>query len=240
MPKRIPAKGKLVRRTSGAVILCAWLFVWLPNCQGFTSHAGKSRPARTSSERRSSVEPEGTTEKAPKKRTLYGVLGASPLETREELKKHYIRMAKESHPDAQIGKTGTDPAPDFAEIAAAWNLLGDPKARRAYDRNLQAEEFSEKAQKFANERLERAVPVVANVIDKFASPFLRRTTATTWAAAQAAAKSAGINAAFFDAIEAGQRAGKFIDALELQEKVSELAERYVHMFLLNGIWCDLL
>ena len=174
------------------------------------------------------------------KQTLYELLGASKSDTRAEIKKSYLMMAKMSHPDAQIGRNGTidGQAPDFGEISQAWRVLGDQKTRLRYDRSLQAAKFSENAQRMANERLEKAVPVVANLLDKVALPFLRRTTATSIAMAQAASKGfkkkedtsgkkdTGFNA-FFDAIKAGERAGKMVDSLELTEKCEELEARYV-------------
>lgn len=183
-------------------------------------------------------------EEVMKKQTLYELLGASKRDTRAEIKKKYLIMAKMSHPDALIGRNGTinGQAPDFGEISQAWRVLGDQKTRLRYDRSLQAAEFSETAQRIANERLEKAVPAVANLLDKVAVPFLRRTTATTIAVAQAAAKGfskkentsgkkdAGFQA-FFDAIAAGQRAGKMVDGIELAEKCAELEARYVAFYL---------
>lgn len=173
-----------------------------------------------------------------KKQSLYELLGATKQDTRAEIKKKYLMMAKMSHPDAQIGRNGTidGQAPDFGEISGAWRVLGDQKTRLRYDRSLQAAEFSENAQRIANERLERAVPVVAKLLDNVALPFLRRTTATTIAVAQAAFNKKGNNTsgekdkgfqAFFEAMEAGQRAGKMVDSLELTEKCAELEARYV-------------
>jgi hypothetical protein len=178
-----------------------------------------------------------------KKQTLYDLLGASKKDTRAEIKKNYLIMAKKSHPDAQIGGNGTidGQAPDFGEISQAWRVLGDQKTRLRYDRSLQAAAFSENAQRMANERLEKAVPVISKMLDKVALPFLRRTTATSIAVAQAAKngftkkenkentsgrKDKGFDA-FFDAIAAGQRAGKMVDSLELTEKCVELEARYV-------------
>ena len=195
--------------------------------------------------------PKKVVEAAMKKQTLYELLGANPTDTREEIKKKYILLAKMSHPDAQIGRNGTvdGTAPDFGEISQAWRVLGDAKMRLRYDRSLRAEAFSENAQRIANERLEKAVPAVAEMLDKVALPFLRRTTATTWAVAQAASKglssftkknrrnnTQAIAGAFVDAIQAGQRAGRVIDSLELFEKSEELFAKYVCHFRLDDIW----
>jgi len=125
-----------------------------------------------------------------KELTLYEILNTSQTATRSELKSQYITLAKKSHPDAQLGKVeeGTyDEIVDFQEIAEAWRTLGNPKSRRKYDRELKAKEWGEKAQRLTNERLEQAAPVALKIMDNIAVPFLRRTTATTWAVGRAIA-----------------------------------------------------
>ena len=181
---------------------------------------------------------------------LYEVLGASRDATRSELKKCYVRMAKICHPDAQVGgeKGGAmtlvngRPLPEFSDVAAAWDVLGDSKKRRRYDRNLRAAKWSKTAQSFANEQLETVVPAVSDILEKVAVPFLRRTTATTVAVGQAVAKGIATNSntetelkvtrdaladTIVNAVEAGQQAGRAIDSMELTEKSEELEERYV-------------
>jgi DnaJ domain len=176
-----------------------------------------------------------------KERTLYEILEASPTSTRDELKKKYVELAKLSHPDAQIGMLGITDAPDFGEIAAAWRVLGDSKSRRRYDRELQYKEWAESASKYANEKMEEAVPAVAKIMDDLALPFLRRTAATTVAVSQAVSNIAlgdstpkekdetenrnYFSVAFMNAIRAGQKAGRAIDTLELNEKSAELLQR---------------
>jgi curved DNA-binding protein CbpA len=129
-------------------------------------------------------------------KTLYQVLQVDKIATREEIKKSYFRLAKQSHPDALIDKQSKqnndndnddEATVDFQEIAEAWKILGNSKLRRRYDRELKAKEWSLRAQAYTNERLEQAVPVVADMMDNIAVPFLRRTTATTWAVGQAIA-----------------------------------------------------
>lgn len=180
-------------------------------------------------------------------RTLYEILNVAPTATRADIKKQYVQLAKISHPDAQITKQKTNKkddgaiVPDFNEIAAAWRVLGDPKSRKRYDRDLRAKAFSESASRFAYDRLEKAVPAVAEMMDKVAVPFLRRTTATTIAVGRAVAEGVSqtlttpaenstnstksLSDAFVGAIEAGQRAGRVIDTIELNEKSDELRER---------------
>ena len=180
-------------------------------------------------------------------KNLYDILGASHDATRSELKQCYVRMAKACHPDAQVGKTekggamtlaNGQPLPEFSEVAAAWEILGDSKLRRRYDRNLRAEQWSKTAQSFTNQQLETVVPAVSEILEKVAVPFLRRTTATTVAVGQAVAKGMSkkndqerrvsrdsLTNTFVSAVEAGQQAGRAIDSMELTEKSLELEER---------------
>ena len=182
-----------------------------------------------------------------KGKTLYEILEASPTATRAELKKKYVEMAKLSHPDAQIGRTdySLDDAPDFGEVAAAWRILGDVKSRKRYDRELQYKEWSAYASKYANEKLEEAVPAVAKIMDDVAVPFIRRTAATTVAVSEAVSRfrraatgrvsnstngeesgtRSSLTDAFMNAIKAGRKAGRAIDSMELNEKSERLSER---------------
>jgi curved DNA-binding protein CbpA len=98
-------------------------------------------------------------------RTLYEILGASSQDTRVELKRRYVVLAKQLHPDATMGTTSSTStnttafptAPSFSEIAEAYRILSDTKSRRRYDRKLQAQAISLEIQKFASDVTERAV-----------------------------------------------------------------------------------
>lgn len=181
-----------------------------------------------------------------KERTLYDILGASPTATRAQLKRSYAQMAKLSHPDAQIGRddnySDEDNIPDFGQVAAAWRILGDSKSRKRYDRELQYKEWSATASKYANEKLEEAVPAVAKIMDNVAVPFIRRTAATTFAVGQAVSKigkssssqqdvdngsdgNKGIGDVFLDALKAGRNAAMAIDSMELKEKSDDLRKK---------------
>lgn len=137
-----------------------------------------------------------------RKRTLYNVLGGKPTETRAELKRRYVALAKICHPDARRHAEAvveTD-LPDFTEIAAAWRILGDEKQRKRYDRSLQAEEFSDNVLNWMGEVAKEASPVV----EKFGmvmNSFLRRTTATTLAGVQAAASQVAKQSSQIDLAE---------------------------------------
>lgn len=61
---------------------------------------------------------------------LYGLLGVAQNASDDEIRRAFRRRARELHPD-------TNPDPDaerrFREVAAAHDVLGDPRRRRAYD-----------------------------------------------------------------------------------------------------------
>ncbi len=84
----------------------------------------------------------------PPSATLYDILNCPPSATRSELKRAYITLAKETHPDAllQAGLQTDEIIPDkFVEISQAWKILGDPTSRRRYDREMRAKGVSSKA-----------------------------------------------------------------------------------------------
>lgn len=60
--------------------------------------------------------------------TAYEVLGVRPEVPFDELRRAYRRLLRESHPD-----TGGSPA-KFHAAQRAWELVGTPEARAAYDR----------------------------------------------------------------------------------------------------------
>jgi len=62
---------------------------------------------------------------------LYKTLGVSKTATEAELRKAYRALAKKHHPDLNVGNT--DAAERFKEIAAAYDILGDPEKRKRYD-----------------------------------------------------------------------------------------------------------
>jgi molecular chaperone DnaJ len=63
---------------------------------------------------------------------LYGVLGVTKDASAQDVKKAFRALAKELHPDV----AGNDPAKAarFREVATAYETLGDPDKRAAYDR----------------------------------------------------------------------------------------------------------
>lgn len=68
------------------------------------------------------------------KTSYYAVLGVSSHASKDEIKSAYRVLARQTHPDA-----GGDPD-RFAQIAKAWEVLGNDQERELYDaeRSLQA------------------------------------------------------------------------------------------------------
>jgi len=67
-------------------------------------------------------------------RDLYQLLGVARDASREEIALAWRRRARDEHPDARQGDAGA-PA-RFQALAEAWQVLGDPGRRAAYDRGL--------------------------------------------------------------------------------------------------------
>ena len=66
-------------------------------------------------------------------RTHYQRLGVAPHATHEEIQRAYRRQARAHHPDANPDGGSADARAAMVEINAAWEVLGDPDKRRAYD-----------------------------------------------------------------------------------------------------------
>jgi len=65
---------------------------------------------------------------SPTSATPYEVLGIAPSASSDELRRAYRRRLRETHPD-----TGGTSA-RFHAVQAAWQVVGDPESRSAYDR----------------------------------------------------------------------------------------------------------
>ena len=72
----------------------------------------------------------------------YRILNVSETASEEQIKKAYRRLAKECHPDA----AGDDPQKEqrMYELQEAYEILGDPEKKKAYDSKRNS--FSEKKQ----------------------------------------------------------------------------------------------
>ena len=62
----------------------------------------------------------------------YAALGVARDASDEEIKKAYRRMAMQFHPDRNGGSKEAEEK--FKDVAEAWEVLGDPQKRAAYDR----------------------------------------------------------------------------------------------------------
>ena len=62
----------------------------------------------------------------------YAILGVSPDATDEEVKKVYRKLALQFHPDRNKGNPQAEAK--IREINAAYEILGNPEARRSYER----------------------------------------------------------------------------------------------------------
>lgn len=66
----------------------------------------------------------------------YDILKVSPKATNAEIKSAYRRLARKIHPDVNITDAPENASGEFAKIAKAYEILGNPKERAAYDRQL--------------------------------------------------------------------------------------------------------
>jgi DnaJ-domain-containing protein 1 len=83
-----------------------------------------------------------------KTETLYDVLRVDMSATRSEIKRSYVMLAKETHPDALLQNgivNDKEAEKKFTEIAAAYKVLSDPTERRRYNRELKAKGLSRSA-----------------------------------------------------------------------------------------------
>ncbi|KAK1747048.1 DnaJ domain-containing protein [Skeletonema marinoi] len=110
-------------------------------------------------------------------KNLYDILGAKQSMSRQDIKRQYITLAKEYHPDS----AGPEYVDRFDEIARAWDVLSDSTARRAYDRELAAEKFKDDIVQRASTVANEYGPTARAFYEDFALPFLRRTATTTMA-----------------------------------------------------------
>lgn len=65
--------------------------------------------------------------------TYYERLGVAADATSAEIRRAYLRLARELHPDRN---RAPDASTHFAEAAAAYDVLADPKRRAQYDAQL--------------------------------------------------------------------------------------------------------
>lgn len=71
----------------------------------------------------------------------YDILKVSPKASKVEIKSAYRRLARRLHPDKNLGSEET--ALKFAAIAEAYEILGNPTERTAYDKRLLEVQFNQ-------------------------------------------------------------------------------------------------
>lgn len=64
-------------------------------------------------------------------RPLYDTLGVSPTASAAEVRKAWLELARQLHPDMNPGNAAV--AGRFRAVRAAWDVLGDPARRALYD-----------------------------------------------------------------------------------------------------------
>lgn len=74
-----------------------------------------------------------------KRVTLYDVLGVPRDIKDESLKSHYRMLCRALHPDTKPESERASATRIFAEISAAYEVLGDPDKRKIYDEALDGE-----------------------------------------------------------------------------------------------------
>lgn len=123
--------------------------------------------------------------------SLYEILGSEPDATRQELKKNYINLVRQTHPDALAsnGSASTaDSDEQFQRITNAWKTLSNPLERKRYDRELRAQAFTQNVEDVVGNIATTAGPQFMKAFDNFAIPLLRRSAATTVAGFAAVTK----------------------------------------------------
>lgn len=73
--------------------------------------------------------------------SYYEILKVSPKATNAEIKSAYRRLARKVHPDVNTTAAPENASGEFAKIAKAYEILGNPKERAAYDRQLLNQQY---------------------------------------------------------------------------------------------------
>lgn len=85
-------------------------------------------------------------------RDYYEIMGVARNTSQEDLKKAYRRLARQYHPDLHSGSRKSQMEQKFKELNEAYEVLGNPEARKKYDRyghRWQEAEAYEKARRQA-------------------------------------------------------------------------------------------
>lgn len=71
----------------------------------------------------------------------YEVLNVSAKASNAEIKSAYRRLARKHHPDANGGAASENFAVEFARVAKAYEVLGNPQTRAEYDKKILREQY---------------------------------------------------------------------------------------------------
>jgi curved DNA-binding protein CbpA len=107
-------------------------------------------------------------------KNLYSILGATPSMSKSEIKRLYITLAKQTHPDSSSYNPLTS-QDQFNEIARAYSTLSDDKLRKKYDRELAAEEFKDDVVGYAAEVAKEYGPAARKFYEDWALPIIKKT-----------------------------------------------------------------
>ncbi len=86
--------------------------------------------------------------------SYYKILKVSPKATNAEIKSAYRRLARKFHPDVNPGAETA--SIEFAKIAKAYEILGNPHARAEHDKKLLKEQFNHEGKSVFNSENQHA------------------------------------------------------------------------------------
>jgi len=69
---------------------------------------------------------------------LYSILGLKTEATQSEIRKAYLRLSREYHPDKNDSPEATE---KFQKINEAYEILGTEESRKEYDQEREAEQL---------------------------------------------------------------------------------------------------
>lgn len=181
-------------------------------------------------------------------KTLYEILGVPPDAEKADIKRAYVALARQTHPDAIRQKKndgeeddGAEPMESFDTIARAYRTLTTPLERKRYDRKLRAKEFTNDVEQAIDNFGE------SDLFRKVVNPILRRGAVTTrkgWNEAIGASNGGedgktnnivegddGVQTEKYmmnsidDVVQAGKEGWKQADQLDIIEESREIEEK---------------
>ena len=90
--------------------------------------------------------------------SLYEILRASPTDSQAEIRRKYTAAARLTHPDSRKPGASTEGLPEFSDIAEAYRILSDPKARLRYDRSRAASSVKDTVGSLLDMGIQAAAP----------------------------------------------------------------------------------